>query len=103
MMVRIYAEGRPGSWEAICLDFDLAVQGGSFPEVLESMEIALSEYFEYVGALPESEQPAFFKRKAPLSLRAKFAWHAVRNLFGGDDASDGNGKGRADVMLPAPA
>ena len=31
--LRCYAEGRDGSWEAICLDLDIAVQGGSFEGV----------------------------------------------------------------------
>ena len=32
-MVRCYAKGHTGDWEAICLDLDIAVQGESFEDV----------------------------------------------------------------------
>jgi predicted RNase H-like HicB family nuclease len=46
-----YAEGRNGDWEAICLDLDIAVQGGSFEEVFGSLREAISLYLESVADL----------------------------------------------------
>ncbi len=40
--LRCYAEGRDDSWEAICLDPDIAVQGESFAEVVDSLNEAIS-------------------------------------------------------------
>jgi len=64
--LRCYAEGRPGEWEAFCLDFDLAVQGESLPEVIESLDTAISLYLERVGELPAAEKSRFLRRRAPL-------------------------------------
>ncbi len=67
-----YAEGRPGNWEAVCLDFDLAVQGGSFDEVYKELNESISMYLEYVKSLPEEEHLQFLSRKVPFNLRLKF-------------------------------
>ena len=67
-----YAEGRVGSWEAFCLDFDLAVQGESFDEVYNELNESISMYLEYVRNLPKEEQRQFLTRKVPLNLRMKF-------------------------------
>ncbi len=67
-----YAEGRPGNWEAVCLDFDLAVQGRSFDEVYRELDDSISMYLEYVRSLPEGEQRRFLSRKVPLNLRLRF-------------------------------
>ena len=67
-----YAEGRLGSWEAFCLDFDLAVQGESFDEVYNELNDAISMYLEYVRGLPKEEQSQFLTRKVPFKLRMKF-------------------------------
>ncbi len=39
-----FARGRAGDWEAICVDFDIAVQGRSLNEVLARLESAVSDY-----------------------------------------------------------
>jgi hypothetical protein len=100
-LIRIYAEGQDHGWEAVCLDFDVAVQGDSFQNALESLEIAISEYVQYVRTLPKEEQSALLTRKAPFSLRIKFAWLVFQGIFKSNN--DGNGKGRAGIMLPSPA
>lgn len=94
-----YAEGRGSKWEALCLDLDIAVQGTSFEEVYSSLNTAIEEYVSYVLTLPEKEQKAFLSRRAPLSMRFKFVWHAFRTvLFGRRNG----GKGRAEFLLPCP-
>lgn len=64
-----YAEGKTGNWEAICLDFDLAVQGKSFDEVYRELNVAISMYLEYTNKLLKEDQRRFLGRKAPAGLR----------------------------------
>jgi len=66
-----YAWGRPGDWEAICVDFDLAAQGESREEVLSELRDAVETYLEYISELPEKERAGFLNRKAPLGLRLR--------------------------------
>lgn len=68
-ILRCYAEGREGSWEALCLDFNIAIQGDSFEEVSKSLKCEIEEYIEYAYTLPESERKDLLERKA-LSLSA---------------------------------
>lgn len=101
MTVSCYAEGRDDKWEAVCLNFDIAVQGSSFQEVYESIGVAIDEYVAYVETLPAEEHAAFLSRRAPLSLRIKFLWHAFRITFF-RRRGDGD-KGRAEFLLPCSA
>lgn len=67
-----YAHGKPGDWEGVCIDFDLAVQGRSFVEVQRLLEEAVHEYV----AAAQEEAPAIrdrlLARRAPLSV--SMAW-----------------------------
>ena len=45
-----FAKGRPGEWEAICLDYDIAVQGRSFEEVEKFLSEAIDDYVESAEA-----------------------------------------------------
>jgi hypothetical protein len=83
--IRCYAEGRNGDWEAVCLDLDIAVQGGSFEDVFASLHNAISLYLESVTALAPQEQRDLLYRPAPFSVRLKFLTHALRGLFAGSD------------------
>ncbi len=107
LTLKCYAEGRPardgspGRWEAVCLDFDIAVQGESMSEVMESLEDAIRLYLETVAELPPEEHRAFLRRKAPLPMHLKFFWHAFRITFWG--GGRGGQKGRAEFTLPCHA
>jgi hypothetical protein len=68
-----YAWGKPGDWEALCVDFDIPAQGTSLEEVRRELADAVDTYLDYVSDLPESEQSAFLNRKAPLSLRLRLS------------------------------
>ena len=77
-----YAWGRPGDWQAICVDFDLAVQGESLEDVRRELADAIETYLEYVAGLPQDEQARFLNRKAPLGLRLRLAFlHRTFGLF----------------------
>ncbi len=53
-IIKCYAEGRPGKWEAFCLDFDLVVQGSSFQDVYEKLDEQVALYLDGVKDLPDS-------------------------------------------------
>ena len=98
--LRCYAEGRPGHWEAFCLDFDLAVQGESLPEVIESLNTAISLYLERVTKLPAAEQGRFLRRRAPFA-GLKFLWRALLISFLRRGSRDG--KTWAEFIVPCTA
>mgnify|MGYP003388141686 FL=1 len=100
-LIRIYAEGQDKLWKVVCLDFDVAVRGDSFQDALESLDIAMSEYVQYIRRLPEDEQSALLGRKAPFALLIKFAWLVFQAIF--KPNSNGDGEGSAGIMLPSPA
>ena len=68
-----YAWGKPGNWEALCVDFDIPAQSESFEQVRRELADAVDTYLDYVSDLPKSEQRRFLNRKAPLSLRLRLA------------------------------
>jgi len=69
MVLYCYAEGSGNAWEAICLNFDVAVQGTSERDVMAKLEAAIKDYIEYVKALPEAEQKNFLTRRVPLRIQ----------------------------------
>jgi len=99
-ILRCYARGQHGKWEAFCIDFDLAVQGDSFDEVYNSLAKAVGSYVERVHELPEADQERLLNRRAPLASRLTFLWglvcSALRSRDGDDDARHG-------YTLPCPA
>src|ERR1043166_4037491 len=78
-------------WEALCLDFDLAVQGRSFDEVRALLEEAANTYVEDAGAEAEPARSRLLARRAPLHVRALWAWRffitAVRGRPGGGNSA----------------
>ena len=85
-IVRCYAEGREGDWEAICLDLDIAVQGGSFEDVFHALNDSVALHLAAVADLPEKERGHLLHRPAPFFVRLKFLAYVFRTLFTrGDD------------------
>lgn len=68
-----YAWGKPGDWEALCVDLDIPAQGTSLEEVRRELGDAIETYLDYVADLPENEQARFLNRKVPLRLRLLLA------------------------------
>ena len=66
-----YAMGTRGDWEAICVDFDLSVQGESLEDVWSELNDAVQTFLEYVTDLPPDDRQRLLKRKSPLRLRWK--------------------------------
>jgi hypothetical protein len=64
-------------WEAICVDFDIAVQGDSFADVTKKLCEALDCFAEYVDALPAEERERSLNRRAPRYGRARMAFEVI--------------------------
>jgi hypothetical protein len=96
--LRCFAEGQKDRWEAICLEFDIAVQGRSLEEVFHSLNAAIDMYVESVMALPEAERAEFLNRRAPLALRLRFLEHVVGAILFGQNPK--NGTTWADFLIP---
>jgi hypothetical protein len=77
-IIRCYAEGRPGKWEAFCLDFDLAVQGSSFQDVYDKLDEQVALYLDGVKDLPAADRSRLLNRRAPawiwVQLFARAFW-----------------------------
>ena len=100
MIVRCYVERRGDDWEAVCIDFDLAVQGHSFPEVRERLDQAIHDYLSYVESLPEAERGAFLNRRVPLGTRLAFAFRVLVSALHSSGRGDHRG---AAYTLPCAA
>ena len=76
-----YAHGRPGDWEAICIDLDLAVQGASFDDVRALLNSCIETYVQ--DALRETPEAAekLMHRRAPLSVRLKHAFAYLASIL----------------------
>jgi hypothetical protein len=82
--IRCYAEGRPGKWEAFCLDFDLSVEGSSFQDVYDKLNVQVSHYLDSVKDLPPGEQLRLLNRRAAWLWLQVFAEAFWSGLFAQD-------------------
>lgn len=95
-----FAEGHGDTYEAICVDLDLAVHGRSMREVVSLLNKAVESYVD--DAMKEDEATArrLLSRRAPWHVRLghklRFATHLLtrRRRNGGEEAS-------FDVICPA--
>jgi|SRR5215831_4206074 len=81
-----YAVGRDDSWEAFCVDFDIAVQGESFVDVTQKLGEAIRSFTDYVNNLPQEERERFLKRRAPWHVRAKLVLGVIMTILFGDSS-----------------
>src|SRR5215470_16187551 len=77
--LQCFAAGHGDRWEAICLDLDLAVQGGSFEEVRQSLGVAIEMYVERATEAPEPTRSQLLNRKAPFFVRLIWALRLFRS------------------------
>ena len=68
-----YAWGKPGDWEALCVDLDIATQGDSFAEVKRDLELAVEDFLDYAAELPENNRKFLLNRRAPWGLHLRLA------------------------------
>ena len=81
LKLKCQAYGGGTSWEAICVDLNVAVCGRSQPEVRASLRTAVDLYLETVATLPAAEHDGFLSRRAPWHTRAKLATLARLNAL----------------------
>ena len=81
---RCYAYRDGQTWEAICVDLDIATFSTSPENVKASLATCIRMYLERVAELPEEEQRRFLTRKSPWHLRVKLAFVTWLYRFRGD-------------------
>ena len=73
-----FARGHAGSWEALCIDFDIAVQGASFEEVQRELGNAIGDYIAFAKDQDEKTKAQLLERRAPIRVVllwvARVAW-----------------------------
>ena len=90
LTLRCYAYRDGESWEAVCVDLDIATFASSLNEVKESLATCIEMYLERIAELPADEQRAFLKRRSPWHLRVKLAFTTwLYGLRGDADRSRG--------------
>ena len=63
-----------GGWEALCLDFDIAVQAATFDEAKGILKDAIATYIEDAMKEDEPHKSRLLKRRAPLWVRLMWGW-----------------------------
>ncbi len=86
--LRCIVEGSGDSWDALCVDLDIAVSGHSVQEVKQSLEEAVADYLAYVVTLDEPDRTELLNRRAPWRLRIRFAYYGLLAALRGP-GSDG--------------
>ncbi len=97
LIIRCFAERKGAIWQAFCLEFNLAVQGGSFHEVRRKLHEQICLYLH--DALEGDDRQyadQLLSRKAPLGIRAKYHGYRIINSF--TAAKDGIGRIFNEVM-----
>jgi hypothetical protein len=96
-----YAYGRDSSWEAICVDFDLAVHGNSFNDVQDQLSKMAKSYLE--DAMKEDSETAkrLMNRRVPFLIRARLAVLLFWRLMTGARSDNGNFYAGYDMPCPA--
>jgi predicted RNase H-like HicB family nuclease len=97
--VLCFAHGRGREWEAICVDFDIAVQGDSFDEVKAMLDEAVSGYIDAVMQEAEPVRARLLNRRAPWHVRATLTFKLIAfNIFRG---RTGEAQASFPVLCPA--
>ena len=83
-----FAKGRDGSWEALCVDYDIAVQGASFQEVQTDLAEAISDYVAATEDQDERTRVKLLARRAPLWVRLKWTVRVLGSAWTRDFNQD---------------
>src|ERR1700733_14605054 len=82
------AKGRDGLWEAICLDFDIAVAGDSLDDVKGLLYQAVYSYCEDAKREAEPTRSQLLNRRVPFWARLRWTWPFVLAVFFGRKQQD---------------
>jgi len=97
--VQCYAHGSHGSWEAMCVDLDISVQGQSFEEVRALLNEALHSYVQDACAEDRRTAERLLRRRAPVGVRVKLAAAFLVNAI--FDRKDEECRAGFDLACPA--
>ena len=73
LKLKCYVHGGAASWQAICVDLNVAVCGNSQREVRASLFKAVDLYLQTVATLPTVERGGFLSRRTPWHTRTRLA------------------------------
>jgi len=94
------ARQEANTWEAACLDLDIAVQGTSLDAAKAALNAAIETYVEDARAETEPDRSALLNRRAPLHARIAWLWpFVVGTLF--DGTRSGNSTIRYQIACRA--
>lgn len=94
-----YLIGGQDGWEAICVDFDLAVQGRTSTDAFEILKGAIASYVEDAMQEEPAQRDRLLRRRSPWHVRTALALRFVAHWFLSDDD-----KGvQSGIRLPSPA
>lgn len=97
--VLCFAHGREGAWEAICLDYDIAVAGRSFEEVKALLDHAIATYVADAMNEDARSRTALLNRRAPLHVRLR---HLATFLFAALRRRGRDRETQVGFSLPCP-
>ena len=73
LTLQCYAYRDGDTWEAICVDFDIATFASSLDEVKASLVTCIELFLEGVAEAPPEDRRLLLRRRSPWLLRAKLA------------------------------
>ena len=79
--IMCFAKGHEGAWEALCVDYDIAVQGTSFDDVRRELIDAIEAYVATARAEDAQTRVRLLNRRAPLHVRLAWIFRIVRAGF----------------------
>ena len=89
--IMCFAKGHEGAWEALCVDYDIAVQGVSFDDVRRELIDAIQEYVSVARAEDDQTRIRLLSRRAPMHVRlawiARIAWSGIQSRMGGETSA----------------
>ena len=73
LTLQCYAYRDGHTWEAICVDFDIATFASSLDEAKASLVTCIELFIEGVAEAPPEDRRLLLRRRSPWHLRAKLA------------------------------
>jgi hypothetical protein len=88
LVVHCLLERKGDQWQAFTIEFGLAAQGDSAAEVKRKLEQQVSAYlFDALVGEDQEHAEALLRRKATLSVRAKYRLASLRARIGRDNSA----------------
>ena len=67
-----FIEGNGDLWEALCVDFDIAVTATSLPEIMSLIQEAVHVYVEEASLEADPDRTRLLNRRSPWQVRLKW-------------------------------